>query len=138
MICKPLKDGIEDLKHSIRLHLAISGGTPTIELGNIAIKLIDVMEDDDIKRAREELHLMAFNLVLNMVRIAATRLRSIDADAGNTYLKMISRELELKKPKVEFLEILQMVFDDLRQKTGDNYPRVTLLDGRPVPSRPGY
>lgn len=53
---------LEELKHSIRMHLVIMQG-PTPQLAVFLIKIIDFLEDNDNVRRREEMAKLAFAIV---------------------------------------------------------------------------
>ena len=53
---------IEELKHSIRIHLLIMAG-PSQQLCAFLIKVIDLVEDEDLPRRKAETLGLAFNIV---------------------------------------------------------------------------
>lgn len=53
---------IEELKHSIRIHLLIMAG-PSQQLCAFLVKTIDLIEDDDKKRRDQETLQLSFNII---------------------------------------------------------------------------
>jgi hypothetical protein len=53
---------IQELKHSIEIHIMIMGG-PSPELAVFLLKIIDFLEDDDQERLDKEMNYLAFAIV---------------------------------------------------------------------------
>lgn len=74
---------LEELKHSIRMHLLIMQG-PTPQLAVFAVKLIDFLEDDDVGRKNAEMAKLSFVIVEALVIHIQ---QSIDAKAQQAVIK---------------------------------------------------
>lgn len=53
---------VNELKHSIKAHLLINGG-PSQQLCAFLVKVIDLVEDDNQGRKKEETKALAFNII---------------------------------------------------------------------------
>lgn len=74
---------LEELKHSIRIHLLINQG-PTPQLAVFLVKLVDFLEDPDPTRKKTEMGRLVFSLVES---VAIHIQQSIDARAQQAAAK---------------------------------------------------
>jgi len=153
---KDLEIAISELKHSIKIHLLIMAG-PSQQLCAFLVKTIDLLEDDDIQRKKQETLLLAFSIV---EAIAVHVQQAIDArgqvakNKGNHMPENVRsysdnilitlgqvRGLNDKRvAKTAVLVAIGKALDALGTFTGAVYPTIFEVDGRQLnnhQTRPG-
>lgn len=70
-----MTDALKELKHSITLYMAVSGG-PTPQLAVFLVKLVDFIEDTDIERKNREMLVLSYAMA---EAIALMVFKSIEA-----------------------------------------------------------
>jgi hypothetical protein len=140
-----MQSGLDNLKHSIRTHLAIMQG-PTPQLSAYLIKLIDLMEDTDQVRKASELDLLSFVLIEAVAlyvhqsvnaRAAQTKAKGRDFPAsvvtsGDNLLVMVGKCRSLPDKLVAKLALCRAVAETLRSLstfTNAKYPDITDING---------
>ena len=125
---------LEELKHSIKLHIQAAGGV-SIELSQVGLKMVDAFEmvrdGDD---PGPDLNVLASVLVRSLVDTAEDRLTRLNTSETEAIaMAMASDKLKLPKNnlhhKQHYLQMLAQAYRDLHRLTGHTYPPVTNLDG---------
>lgn len=137
------RDAIDELKHSIRIHLLLMQG-PTQQLCAMLLKLLDIMEDSDSERRNREANELAFNIIegvaLYVQRFIDDKAEKAKA-AGATYsykssgdkiLVMIGMSRQVTDKRTAKLQVLKSIADalkDLSNTTDSKYPDIYDCNG---------
>lgn len=120
---------LEELKHSMLLHMQIAGGY-TDSLAKCSLKLIDIIEDSDSNHAADELEALAYILAKDLYESVKDRctkypeLNSLIAalDLGESADQNIEN-------KNKHLKAVAILFRELGKYTGHEYPSITDANG---------
>lgn len=144
----PAPNLLEELKHSIKMHLLIMQG-PTPQLAVFAVKVIDFLEDDNIERKNAEMAKLAFAIIEALVIHVQ---QSIDIKAqqavskGSTFpphiqqradhlLVVLGKSRSLPDKIVAKSALLREIAEALRSLadyTKAKYPTLTDIVGNPL------
>jgi hypothetical protein len=121
----------------MQLHLRIAGGVTT-DIGDCALKLIDVMETPDREEADRQMLGIASSLIRSLFESVLCRIEGIELEVSGSY-KVLSKMLvdgkkisDLRQRKSHWLSCLSAALDALSNYTKEDYPKITNANGDEV------